>query len=79
MKLCFRSENHIQDAVKPGLSDHCHERPPVLKDSFLAEGPIYFSIIESVTKDHLSSKTTFLGPMWWSFKTGFSVLFYNVS
>ncbi len=28
--------------VKPFLRDHCHERPPVLKDQiFLAEGPTF--------------------------------------
>ena len=28
--------------VKPVLRDHCHERPPVLKDhTFLAEGPTF--------------------------------------
>ncbi len=28
--------------VEPVLGDHCHERPPVLKDQiFLAEGPTF--------------------------------------
>ncbi len=30
------------NTVKPVLRDHCHERPPVLKDhTFLAEGPTF--------------------------------------
>ncbi len=40
--------------VKPIMRDHCHERPPVLKDhQFLTESPT-FQLYEPVTKDHLS-------------------------
>ncbi len=35
-----RTELQIRHTVKPVLKDHCHERPPVLKDQiFQAEGP----------------------------------------
>ncbi len=41
------------NAVNPVLRDHCHERPPVLKDQILlAEGPTF--VIEPDSKDHLS-------------------------
>ncbi len=64
---------HFTNTVKPVLRDHCHERPPVLKDhTFLVEVP-NFSVIEPVTKDHLCWERTFLWPMGWSFKTGVTV------
>ncbi len=32
----------VSYTMKPVLKDHCHERPPVLKDyDFLTEGPIF--------------------------------------
>ena len=55
---CRRGNSHVLlefCTVEPVLRDHCHERPPVLKDQiFLAEGPI-FSI-----QLNLSPKTTCL-------------------
>ena len=56
--------------MEPVLRDHCHERPPVLKDhEFLAEVP-HINVNEPATKDHLSSETIFLWPKRRSFKTG---------
>ena len=42
---------------------------------------LHFNITEPVTRDHLSCHTTFLWPMWWSFKTGSTVYAnqYNTS
>ncbi len=49
-----KKEPGFGTTVKPVLRDHCNERPPVLKDHIvLAEGPT-LSVIEPVTKDHLS-------------------------
>ena len=41
---------------EPVLRDHCHERPPVLKDQldFSGRRSYIFNAIEPVTKDHLS-------------------------
>ncbi len=52
MQICRASDFVFNTSVKVVLRDHCHARPPVLKDkiSFLAEGPTF----------HLSSKTTCL-------------------
>ncbi len=36
-------------------ADHCHERPPVVKDhTVLTEGPTLQCVTEPVTRDHLS-------------------------
>ncbi len=33
---------NLPSTVEPVLRDHCHERPPILKDPiFLAEGPTF--------------------------------------
>ncbi len=42
------------DTVKPVLRDHCHERPPVLKDQIFLADRLNFIVIKPVTKDHLS-------------------------
>ncbi len=51
-------------AVKPVLRDHCHNRPPVLKDQTFStsQGPI-FQHIEPGSKHPLYWETTFYG--WW--------------
>ncbi len=39
---CMQVEGLKPDTVKPVLRDHCHERPPALKDhTFLAEEPTF--------------------------------------
>ncbi len=37
--------------VKPVLRDHCHEKPPVLKDHILLTEVPQFNATEPVTKD----------------------------
>ncbi len=74
-------QNRLQwpkhNTVEPILRDHCHERPPVLKDdSFLAEVP-HFNVNEPATKDHLSSETIFLWPKRRSFKIGSTVCHFK--
>ncbi len=59
--------------VKPVLREYCYERPPVLKDQIFLSECSNFSVIEPVTKDHLSRETIFVWPMGWSFKTGSTV------
>ncbi len=40
--LYWKPPLDLRATVKPVLRDHCHERPPVLKDhTFLAEGPTF--------------------------------------
>ncbi len=64
--------------VKPLLRDHCHKRPPVLKDQiFLAEIPTFWCNYKPVTKDHLSWETTIICPIERSFKTGSTVVTFT--
>ncbi len=71
--LVFRTSTEStvgSNTVQSVLRDHCHERPPVLKDLiFLAEGPT-FQCNWTCHKEHLSSESTFVWPMGWSFKSG---------
>ncbi len=59
--------------VKYVWRDHCHERPPVLKDHILLAGLTFQCNSETVTKDHLSWETIFLWPIGRSFKRGSTV------
>ncbi len=56
--------------MKPILRDHCHERPPVLKDhTLLAEGPTYLYNWTSHQRRPVLTDHIFLWPMGWSIKT----------
>ena len=46
--------SHQVYTVKAVLRDHCHERPPVLKDHQFWQKVLHSSVYEPVTKDHLS-------------------------
>ncbi len=47
----------------PVLSDHCHKRPPALKDHISLAEDLHFGVIEPVTKDHLSERPYFYGQL----------------
>ncbi len=49
--------------VKAVLRDHCHETTFLLKTTHFEQKDLPFNITEPVTRDHLSSETTFLCPM----------------
>ncbi len=53
------------------------DRPP-MRDNFCSNMALHFYIFVPLMIDHLSYKTTFYGPMGWSFVTVFTVLeFYE--
>ncbi len=50
---------------------------PLMRDYFCNNMVLHFYIFVPQMKDHLSYKTTFCGPVGWSFVTGFTVLNYS--
>ncbi len=57
--------------TKPVLRDHCHERPPVLKNHYFWQKLRHFNVNEPLTS--MTRETIFLWPMEWSSKTGSTV------
>ncbi len=59
-------------------SETCLERPMLPETCLEGSHPwqkiIHFSVIEPVTKDHLSWESTFLQPTRWSYKMGSTVI-----